>query len=254
MLLMLAFSLGCAAHHGPVEHLSTEESLAWDLHPRVVHGDIRVAPAIVVATTPEANLDDILGMELDRWHDDGRRLRTAQLSQLPEAVHASVPGALFASMPETWIGTFRDARLPPTAMRGLERAVEGEGSLPEALAAAARFSGGDATLFTWVVELSGSPLTADHLVGEMLMVDGLPVVVDFANEPYQVEARVGVALVARDGEVLFRYEDDYCGLLSAHNPPRLLGQSMARAVVGDIAPMWLEAYDPRETPGVADLW
>ncbi|MCB9743727.1 MAG: hypothetical protein H6740_14100 [Alphaproteobacteria bacterium] len=251
MFLLLA--MACAGLHGAADHLSTEEALPWDVHPRVVTGDIRVAPPVVIAPPQQANLIDFMGNDLGPHHANARAERARELNDLPEAVHAAVPGALFAAMPPGWSGTFRDARLPPTTMHSLERAVSGDASLPEALAAAARLTGGEATLFTWVVAVDGAPLTASHLVGEMLIVDGVPVVVDYRNEPYQVEARVGVALVARDGELLFRYEDDYEGLLSAHSDLRWLGRSVAHALVGDIAPMWLEAY-PSTEPSMADAW
>ncbi|MCB9765878.1 MAG: hypothetical protein H6739_39255 [Alphaproteobacteria bacterium] len=248
-LLSLALSTGCAHRHA----LSMEDTLAWDVHPRMVEGDIRVVPAVIVSPQVEPITTDMLGEQLDPWLLEGRNQRAEQLDGLPEALRASVPGALYAALPPGWDGWFRDSELPLPQRRALARAVVGEGSMEAALAAAARATGGDATLVIWVVENEGQPLTAHNMVGELVMSCDTPVMVDFDNEPYEVNARVGMALVAADGELLFRYEDDYAGLLTEHSPVRLLARDMARSLVSDITPMWLEAFDEDDSTSVAGL-
>lgn len=212
---------------------------SWDVHPRQVEGDIRVAPLIGLAPPAQVQATGLLDEPLPRAELALRQQRAAQLDALPEAVHDAVPGALYAALPEGWQGHFRDTALTPAARRALERAFRGEGDATQAMAEAARESGGDATLFVWVWSADGLPLTSTTPVGELVMAEGVPVVVDRRAEPFAVELHLGLALVAADGELLFRSEDSLRGLLTPEVGVQDLALGVARELVGGIAPLWL---------------
>lgn len=233
-MLLLCLASGCHAHLSPMD------KLAWDIHPGMVTGEVLVAPVLVVAEAPTPDLTGIVGEKLDGWQAQGRIERTAHLAELPYAFHANVPGALYASLPEQWDGHFRDTRLTLPQTMALTAALKDPERSPTPLMGEiAAASGAQAVLFTWVVETEGRPLTDEHLVGELVVHEGVPVVVDHDAEPYAVEALIGVALVAADGDVLFRYQDRYSGLLVGDGPQDL-GRDMARSLVDDITPYWLD--------------
>jgi hypothetical protein len=233
-MLLLCLATGCSSHLSPMDRL------AWDVHPGMVEGEILVAPVLVVAEAPTPDLTGIVGEKLDGWQARGRMERTADLAELPYAFHAAVPGALYRNLPPQWEGHFRDTRLSLPQQIALTSALnDPERSPTPIMAEIAIASGADAVLFTWVVEADGRPLTDEHLVGELVVHEGVPVVVDHDIEPYAVDALIGVALVAADGDVLFRYEDRYSGLLVGDGPEDL-GRTMARSLVDDITPYWLD--------------
>ena len=238
--LLPVLTTGCAHHVS--EPLDT---LDWDLHPRVVQGLIHVAPVIVAAEAPTPDLTGIVGERLDDQRAAGRLHRTAQLAELPYAVHDQVPGALYATLPREWKGTFRDARLSIPDQARLTQAVAQDLPLSPMLSRIAKGYEGDAVLFTWVVTAEGQPLTDEHLVGELVFQDGVPVLVDHQGEPYAVQAELGVALVATDGEILFRYQDHYQGLLMDDSG---LAHDMAHDLVADIAPLWLNQHHEAGAP------
>lgn len=253
-LLLLQMSSPALPPSQPSPHELLMDELDWDVHPRIVQGDIRVLPAIVICEAPELHRTGLLGETVDPWVRMEREARTAELAALPVALRDAVPGALFAEMPEAWSGTFRDAPMSPGVRRQLQHAIGGEGSLELALAEAGRAAGGDAALVVWVVQSSGEPLTASHMVGEMVLTNEVPVMVDHVDEPYQVRVEAGMALVASDGEVLFRYQDTYDGVLTGDSPLRVTARDLARSMVGDIAPMWLDSPEaPVAPPVLAEL-
>lgn len=253
-LLLLHLSSPALPPSEPSHPEALMDALDWDVHPRIVEGDIRVLPAIVITEAPELHRTGLLGETVDPWIRMEREERTAELAALPVAMRDAVPGALFSEMPEAWTGTFRDAPMSPGVRRQLEHAVAGEGSLEAALAEAGRSAGGDAALIVWVLHTSGEPLTASHMVGEMVLANEIPVIVDHASEPYTVRVEAGMALVASDGEVLFRYQDVYEGVLTGDSPLRVTARDLAREMVGDIAPMWLDSPEaPVGPPVLADL-
>ena len=231
--------------------VSALDTVDWDLNPGEVQKEVRVAPVIVAAEAPRPDLTGIVGEELRDERADGRLHRTAQIAELPHAVHAAVPGALNASLRPEWSGHFRDTRLPVADLITLTNAVNGQASLAETLSEVARECEGDAVLFTWIIEAGGRPLTDQHLVGELVFQNGVPVLVDHHSEPYAVEAVIGMALVTTEGEILFRYQDHYENLLVADASVDSLGRRMAKDLVADIVPLWLD--DPGESgPWVAD--
>jgi hypothetical protein len=237
MLSALAL-LGCATTlTGP------SDVIQWDLHPDMVEGEVRVAPIVVVAEVPEPELKGLVGQPLDPWVAQGRLIRTAEVAELPYAFQHQVPGALYGALPRDWDGHFRDQDLTLSQRITLTHALGEDGrGISAALTEIAKERGGDATLFTWVVALDGVPLTREHMAGELvLMDDGMPVTVEHDTEPYRIIAEVGLALVSAEGEILFRYQDEYEGLLTDSNPLDAVARGMAHDAVGDIAPFWLSA-------------
>ncbi len=111
------------------------------------------------------------------------------------------------------------------------------------LAEAAAAVGGEATLFSWVTELRGDPLTLQGFPGETVETTVGPVVLDHQEEPFLVTAEIGMALVTWDGEVVVRYEDTYEAILSAESDAGDAGQELARALAQEVVLVW--ANDPR---------
>lgn len=219
---------------------------SWDVDPQQVEGTIRVAPLLLLTSPPAPVGTGLMDEPLARADMALRRRRAEELAWLPYALHDAVPGALYAALPAGWSGHFTDVNLGPGARRDLERALGGGGDPLDRMARAAARAGGDATLFVWVRHTQGQPLTSTTPVGELVMAEGVPVVVDRATEPYTVQVQVGVALVAADGALLFRSEDALDGMLLPEVPVQALALGMARELVGGIAPLWLG-----ETHGVA---
>ncbi|MED5370746.1 MAG: hypothetical protein VX899_07020 [Myxococcota bacterium] len=233
--MLLLLSLACATRD-----LRPVDALDWDLHPELPQGTITVAPVIVVAEAPQVKLTDGVGETLDPWLAQGRFERTAELAELPYAFRNQVPIALHQALPPAWEGHFREGRLAVPQQLQIANAIQDPLlSQSQAMGLAAQSMEGEATLFTWVVEAEGSPLTDQYMVGELVWTEGVPVMVDHRSEPYQVHAELGIALVDKHGQVLFRYQGDYGGILSAEHGLRDLSRELAEAAVADIAPHWL---------------
>jgi hypothetical protein len=66
---------------------------------------------------------------------------------------------------------------------------------------------------------------------------------DPSDEPYLVSARLCMALVASDGEVVVRYEDRFEGVLSGPDGVHRAGRELARALASEVTKVW--AVDPR---------
>ncbi len=115
--------------------------------------------------------------------------------------------------------------------------------LDAALGEAARAVGGDAALFSWVSELDGQPLSLLGFPGEVVETPVGPVVLDHDDEPYLVTAKVGMALVTRDGEVVVRYQDTFETILSARTDSARAGRELARALAREVTLVW--GTDPR---------
>jgi hypothetical protein len=200
---------------------------------------VRVVPALVLTPPPAPTMTDMLSAPLSAEFSAGRLQRATELAALPDALHHDLAGALYAALPEGWRGHLRDGVISAPARQRVERALTESAGLDDALAEAAAQVGGDAALFVWVRSVEGSPLTSTHLIGELVLQDGLPVVVDWAEEPYAVRVELGLALVSREGIVLFRCEDQYTGLLSAGHPLDLMSLEIAQDAVAQIAQLWL---------------
>ncbi len=238
-MILLCIATGCRGHISPMDRV------AWDSHPVTVEGEILVAPVLVLAEVPDPDLTGLFGEELGWKDSSGRLRRTAELAELPYSVHAAIPGALYRSLPTGWDGHFRDMRLSLPQQIALVQGLEDpERSALSLMSDVARGADGDAVLFTWVIETEGTPLTDEFLIGELVVVDGVPVIVDHTVEPYAVEMLLGMALIAKEGDLIFRYEDRYSGLLAGEGSNEL-GRAIARELVEDVAPVWLEVEADR---------
>jgi len=242
-VLLLALA-GCAPH--PVAP-PRPPVLSWDFSARPTEGDVQVVPVLVDAVRLRLGEATWLGPEpsVDRLRQ--RVDRTRQLAEVPTAVGIAVPGALAEALGGHWHGAFHVGALPSGGREHWLSAVHGRADLDATLGALARALGGDASLFVWVDRLQGQPLTATGLPGDLLRTDAGPVVVDHRAEPYRVQARIGVALVAADGEVVLRYVDTYDALLTERADPAQVGRDLARRLAEQVVRVW--PTDPRLLAG-----
>jgi len=232
--------MGCAPHHldGPVR-----PSVSWDFAARPTYGEVRVLPVVADVEPQPLVQDTFLGAQLPGFRLASRAQRTRQLRAVPGAVGLALPGAVYGELGPAWQGHFRVGAFPSGGRDRFLAALRGRVDLEAALSDLARDIGGDASLFVWVDRLIGSPLSAEAFPGDIVRTDIGPVVVDHADEPYRVTARVGMALVASDGEVVLRYRDAFEAVLSQRSDPARVGREMARALAHEIAPVW--PCDPR---------
>jgi len=170
---------------------------------------------------------------------------------VPDAVAWALPGAVNAELGLEWDGDFQASAMPLGGKDRLLGALGRRDVLDPALAELARASGGDATLFTWVTSLEADVLSSQNLPGEVVDTIVGPVFVDVTQEPFVVQARIGMALVTRDGEVVVRYEDEYSSLLTEDRSATWVGRDLARRLAEEVALVW--ATDPRlkEAEGLA---
>jgi hypothetical protein len=164
---------------------------------------------------------------------------------VPDAVATALPGALHARLDPAWAGTFRVGSLPRGAKDRLENALRKGTSndFEAALSDVARGVGGDATLFSWVQDLQGTPITTLGFPGDVVPSSQGPVLVDFAEEPYQVDAWIGMALVTQHGEIILRYTEHSRAVLSPHRGPSRVGRDLASDLAIEVSKMWPD--DPR---------
>ena len=90
----------------------------------------------------------------------------------------------------------------------------------------------------WTASLRGEPVSNQGLPGDLVTTDAGPVIVDHGEEVYRVRARVGLALVAPDGEVVVRYVDTYEALLSDRADPAQAARDLARDLAAQVALIW----------------
>lgn len=241
--LLLAFA-GC----GPKPSATPLDRLPFAFEARGIWGEVRVIPALALHEPLDVNLDSYVGGAALPYHRRSiRELRTEQLQEVPAAVGLALPGEVNGLLGLKWPGQFHDHRIPPAALDRLRDAVRGERpDLHASLSDAAHFAGGEASLFSWVLDLKGEPLSLRGFPGEVVQTQAGPVVLDHDDEPYLVEAQVGMALVTEDGDVLLRYQDTFHALLSREASPRDTGQQLARGLAEQVVMMW------NTEPGVGD--
>ncbi|HHO51864.1 MAG TPA: hypothetical protein ENK18_13540 [Deltaproteobacteria bacterium] len=231
---------GCT--HRPMS--TPADGLSFAFGARPTRGEVRVVPALAVHAPLEVNLDSYLGASLPHQRELVRHARTRALAEIPRAMGLALPGEVNSELGLTWGGQFRSHRLPFVAQQRLADALVGRRpDLHAVLAEAAAAVGGEATLFSWVTDLRGDPLTLRGLPGETVETTAGPVVLDHRDEPFLVTARIGMALVTRDGEVVLRYEDTYDAILSEDGGADETGRVLARSLVQEIVLVW--ATDPR---------
>lgn len=238
--VVVSAAVGCVRPSlvNPADHLS----FAFEARP--TWGEVRVVPVLAVHHPVELNLDSYLGAALPHHRQSVRRARTRELAEVPDALARALPGEVNGRLGLAWRGQFRSHHFPSGAYHHVADALTGQRpDLTAVLGNAARAVGGEATLFSWVRQLEGEPLSLRGFPGEVIQTSAGPVVLDHEDEPYLVTARVGMALVTRDGEVVLRYEDTYDAILSGREGAADAGRSLAHALAEEVVMVW--ATDPR---------
>lgn len=239
--LAVAVLVGGCVPHVPLDPGST---LPFNFSARPTWGEVRVVPALALHEPVEINLDSYLGSALPYRRQLVRKERTHQLMGLSKAVGLALPGEVNGVLGLSWAGQFRSHNLPAGSRSRVGEAVLGERpGIDAELGDAAESVGGEATLFCWISELSGEPLSLRGFPGEVLETEAGPVVLDHEDEPYLVTARLGMALVTSDGEVVVRYQDTFETILSGSSDEGRAGRELARAMAHEVGEMW--AVDPR---------
>ncbi len=233
--------LACAHHVAP--------GPSWHFEPRVTDGDIVVMPVVAPLAPLTVTRGTWLGRNLDLTSLETRLERTIAVGTLPQAASAEFPGALNARIGREWSGRFRPGRLPVGGEDRIAAALGGWTDLDHALSDLARANGGSGTLFTWVDALEGTPLSATELPGDIVHTPVGPVVVDLGDEPYLVRARMGMALVASDGEVVLRYREALDTVISAQHGPSRAGRALADALADEVVRVWALRGDFETTDG-----
>ncbi len=237
-ILALALLLGCPHEEQP--------EAAWVVEPRLVGGEVMVLPVASTWEEPRLRLDTYVGAPVPWSRERVRRARTYELTLVPAQVAWSLPGAVNGKLGEAQEARFRPARYPPGDRGRVESALRGERELDPVLRGVARSLGGQGALFTWVTELQGDPVTVEGFPGDIIETSSGPVMIDHHQEPYRIQAAVGMALVAWDGEVVLRYDDHFESVLSERNDPARVGRDLADALAAEVSKVW--PTDPRFAP------
>lgn len=215
----------------------------WRFEARTTHGVVRVLPVVTLAGPHELRTDGYLGAGIPWMREWLRGRRTAEVNRIPEALGTALPGAVNGELGARWDGQFLNGHFAPGTRSAVRTALRGKADVDEALASTVRGLDGSAALVTWVGELEAVPLTATGFPGEIVQTESGPVVLDLIEEPYLIEAQIGMALVARDGEVVLRYTDRFSTVLSARRDSDAAASDLAAALAAEIAKVW--ACDPR---------
>ena len=224
--------------------MNPADQLPFAFEARNTWGEVRVIPALVLIDPLPLNEKTHVGSALPPGRRSIRALRTEQLHEVPAAVGRALPGEVNGLLGLSWPGQFHVHRLGQGTLDRLADAVSGQRpDLHSILAHTAQSAGGRASLFSWVLDLQGEPLSLRGFPGEVVHTEIGPVVLDHEDEPYLVEAEVGMALVAEDGEVVLRYQDTYHALLSSEADPYDAGRMLARGLAEEVVTMW--SLDPR---------
>ncbi len=213
-----------------------ELPFAWEARP--VTGEVRVLPALSAHEPLTADFSSYVGAPLTEEARRARQARVDDAERLPAAVGDALPGALNAALGSDWVGGFTAAAWPPRLRVRLHRALQRGDPLDHRLARVGRSVDGEAVLVTWVDRLSSRALTLDGFPGDLVQTGAGPVVIDVMSEPAVVELRVGVALIAADGEVIVKAREDLHALLSSDRGPEQAGREVARQLAAEMVKVW----------------
>lgn len=228
-ILLLAALMGCAP--------PPRAELAWTFEARVTTGEVRVLPIVALHEAPPLSLETYVGRDV-AWGWEGiRRARTAELRTIPDAIGVELPAAVNGVLGTRWAGQFRSGGWPLGARDRVAAALSGKRPVDETLSEVAGRVRADASLFLWILDLQGRPVSADEFPDCILLTPCGPVLVDPSDESYLVDAKVGVALVARDGEVVLRYTDVFQAILGRAGAARA-ARDLARDLAEEIGKVW----------------
>lgn len=197
--------------------------------------EVLVLPVLDRTRTIPVDYAESIGVRVPFEREDTRRRRTVELADVPRAFGWALPGEVGADLGDRWEGRFLVGRWPSGARGRLEQALGGSG-LDVALSDLA--DSRRPVLVTWVSALDGRPISGEALPGEVVDTEVGPVVSDLFSEPYRVEATLGAALIAPDGEVVVRVDDDFEAVLSDVSGPDQVGRALASALAEDVAKLW----------------
>ena len=219
---------------------ATPESIyePWAFEARVTAGEVRVMPIIQLHSELVVDTRSYVGIPLPFERVQKRKERTEALSNVPAALAEALPGAVNGQLGLAWHGQFHHANWPLGTADRVHAALNGERPLDATLEEAAGTIGGEATLFTWVRELDGLPLSTLAFPGQPVVTPIRPVTVDHTDEPYLVNLLCGLALVTSDGEVVIRYEDVYQTVLSGKVGPERAAADMALVMAEEVTKVW----------------
>lgn len=232
--------VGCA-------HQSTVLPQPFRFEARTTHGVVRVMPVLALHTEQDLDLQSYVGPRVPWRQEWLRGRRVSEMDLIPGLLGRALPGEVNGELGQAWDGTFLNGSLGPVERASLRSALRGRGDLDATLSAVGRGVDGSASLFVWVDELEGRPLTSRGFAGEIVHTDCGPVVLDLLEEPYLVEASVGMALVASDGEVVLRMREHLSTVLSSRRDADAAARDLARALAGEVTKVW--ATDPRLDDG-----
>jgi hypothetical protein len=250
LLALCLGAVGCVGRTPPAPQLP----FAWE--DRDLRGDVAVLPALALHEPLAIDDASFLGLDLPERRLAAREERRRQLLELPEALGWSLPGAVNGrwarAYPEQPLAvTFRSRDWSAPAARRVADAIAAGHGLHDALATLPRSVGGDAVLVTWVDRLSARPLSLDGFPGELVHTAAGPVIVDHAEEPFLVDLRAGMALIAADGEVVMRYQQDMMTVLSATRSPEAVGRELADDLAAEVLKVWRPRPVPASTAHAA---
>ena len=238
-----AFALGSLIALSACAHRGASDGIhePWRFEAQAAKGEVRVLPMLQLHDEIPVELGSFVGVTIPYERQRLRAKRTAQLEAVPQALGERLPGAVNGLLGTTWEGQFRHSAWPMGAQEKLRVTLETDkknGSLDAVLEEIAATGGAQATLFTWVREVDGDPVSMHGFPGATVTTPVGPVHVNHRDEAYVVTLDVGLALVTNDGEVLIRYEHQYRTLLSGGLGSQEAAGDLARLMASDVTKVW----------------
>lgn len=221
----------------------------WAADAEPAGDEILVLPVLDRSGARAVDYRESLGVRVPYTREEVRRERTAELGLIAAAYGWALPGEVGAALGASWDGRFLVGRWPAGARSRIDQALDG-GDIDVALAGLA--DPRRTVLVTWVDRVDGRPISAEAMPGEVVHTAVGPVICDLFAEPYRVNATIGAALIAPDGQILVRVTDDVEAVLSEADGPDRVGRTLAAALAEDVAKLWPTV--PRGSDGDMDDW
>lgn len=194
-------------------------------------------PILSAIELPEASTQDFVG-PIPPWRQQLRKQRIKTVHEVPEAVAVALPGAIASLLPPEWQGSFLVGRYPGALKSKLIQVLEKDSSIDPILNELQSNNGQMATLVSWVSQLQATPITQEALPGDWVDSQVGPISVNLFEESYRIRASIGMALVAADGEVILRYQDEFESILDGQRTPPRVGRDLAQGLAEEVVKMW----------------
>ena len=233
----LMLTLSACAHRAAADRIPEP----WKFEAQATRGEVRVLPVIAMHDEIPVEVGSFVGVTIPYERQRLREMRTAQLEGVPAAFGERLPGAVNGQLGSSWTGQFHHGAWPMGAQDKLRNALEGNGRRSDVdtiLGEISSSSLAQATLFTWVREVDGDPVSMKGFPGSTINTAVGPVHVNHRDEAYVVTLQVGVALATNEGEVLIRYEHEYQTLLSGRLDEDDAAGDLARRLAADVTKVW----------------